>query len=119
MSEAIDNAPECDACDGHCCRGFRLYTSHNKKPWSKKNLAKRIAKYYPMLEVHKVFIECGWLFAKCSCNLLIDGKCSDYENRPDFCKTFPYKSLEDKTSTGESCPLAERLLKEMGNTNNE
>lgn len=120
MSEATDNTPECAACDGHCCTSFTLYQPRTKKPWSKKKLLKSIAYYHPAIVVHKIFVAGDWLCVKCSCALFIDGRCSDYENRYEFCKTFPTASIEDKYDCEfDGCPLAQRLLKEMENTNNE
>lgn len=119
MSEAIDNAPECATCDGHCCTSFTLYCEHDGRSWAKKRFATMLSYYYPMLEIRTIRIKDKKLRATCGCTWLIDNKCSNYEDRPDFCKHYPYSAIADGEGTCEGCALAQRIAEEMENTNNE
>ena len=119
--KTISDAPECETCDGHCCKSFTLYTPHNKKPWALYNFRKQLEYYYPSLIIKNLYITKDKKLRKasCSCSLFIDNRCSDYDNRPEFCKSYPYGAIGDNEGVFDGCPLAERLLREMENNVNE
>lgn len=68
----------CLYCDGHCCNGFPMLYKH-------KQYHKRVTVYKNAPDVPKQFHKNGksWF-----CDWWKNGKCSDYENRPYFCRNF-------------------------------
>ena len=112
----IDNAPECEECDGNCCEDFMIYTPHDGKSWALHNFKKRMAHWYPTVVLDKCYFskDKKHVCAICNCTLLVNGKCSDYAHRYGFCKTFPQACIADGMDKSEKrCSLVERLVKEM------
>ena len=114
-----DSAPECVACGGACCTGFNGYV--NAFPTAnaaRKRLRRQVVKlgWEPIsktwLSENKSVV---WV--KCRCSKLVDGRCSDYENRPVACKHYPV--VERLIPEAEVCPLAARLLRERDRKDHE
>ena len=65
----------CKECSGACCKSFII---------SHAGLTPDLIKY---VNLHGVV---GFNYTRilAECSNLINGKCSDYENRPDTCKDF-------------------------------
>ena len=66
----------CELCGGACCKSIGIHKSlFNAGVIDWVALHGRDEKSHIRLEV--------------PCSLLKDGKCSDYENRPNICKSYP------------------------------
>lgn len=113
--EERDNPPECADCDGNCCQSFILFRDHDKRPWSRRRVEKDIAKDFPMFNAGEVVIDGGYVQARCSCRLFVDGRCSDYANRPAACREFPCSERVRASNEDDraKCPLLKRLWDEL------
>ena len=106
--------PECQSCDGHCCREFDAKVAHDRKPWSRKRAEKEMAKCAPPYEQTGESRICGnevVIPVRCTA-FTDDGKCSIYETRPDACKAHPSQSEIRRNDKDTDCPLIERLRRE-------
>ena len=77
---------------GNCCRGFELNFEVSKNNWyneAKENLKRYNLEFlYPIRPGLKDYWR-GKVRVQFGCSRLNkDGLCSDYENRPDLCKTY-------------------------------
>ena len=81
---------KCDECDGRCCVGFSLsFVSSGYKLYKNH--------YPPGTELR---FGSGIIFIRqenlsWNCSAFKNGKCSDYDNRPNFCRRFLCESHED------------------------
>ncbi|SDK90019.1 hypothetical protein SAMN05660337_1635 [Maridesulfovibrio ferrireducens] len=81
----------CNMC-GKCCQEISLYVD-SKWLRSKKQVRKASIKN-PYLNFFEICGKTEDGFLKFSCTRLgKDGRCTNYENRPNICKTFPAPSI--------------------------
>lgn len=85
----------CDTCrsPGICCRGFVLSMGYfRENDWREQVQAKLDQHGLPFIPVRVLprgYIEEGAVIPVFDCPLLgADGRCSDYDQRPDLCRTF-------------------------------
>ena len=126
----ISNSSACEGC-GHCCSAFTLNTSIStiRQTASKRN-DKRLLQWVTVdIEPHpdqatagvgiitSEVLDYGETIYRCT---LLDPEtklCTDYENRPDICRSFPSYIANDETGKHpgtiyESCNLYDELARE-------
>ena len=65
----------CEICKGACCETFSL------------GVTQKNADFYLWLKYHGTAVESGIRF-DCQCKMLVDGRCSIYEDRPKICRDY-------------------------------
>ena len=81
---------KCEDCDGHCCKNIILRYHPSGKAYYKNHYPAGI----------KIAIIDSATFTRQEdltwfCSLFKNGKCMDYENRPNLCKQFFCKKHDD------------------------
>jgi len=105
---------ECTAC-GRCCGGFPGFV------WVSPDEAERLARRFgvSVKEFRAEYcrrVGTRWTLRekeKWNCVLLVDGKCTAYEDRPVQCRTFPFwdenlDSPRDWQNAARNCPGMDR-----------
>lgn len=83
----------CDTCSrpGSCCKGFVLSTLFSPANWE-HDATPRLAQFgVPFFRVVEAVrsVGDGMVGVRCDCDRLgADGRCTDYENRPDVCRNY-------------------------------
>jgi Fe-S-cluster containining protein len=88
-----------DRCTGHCCRQFFL--PFTPRELVKLQLTRVVRLRFKPEEIRKVAAMAVYLgdsdrgshMYTCRHLNVITGDCTDYENRPDVCREFPYQEV--------------------------
>ena len=108
----LSDQPECRTCDGHCCSSFILWGKSDGKPWARKRLMKGFkAPFIPAGDPH--IDNDGRIWVEATCSAWVDGKCTNYGNRPSVCRKYPLSAIYKNDALHDECALAERIIKEM------
>lgn len=84
----------CDTCrkPGHCCSGFTLNFYFNRETWQEEAteiLKKNNLEFIVPVRIAQGWLEQGRTGVVFDCTRLgADGRCTDYENRPELCKIY-------------------------------
>ncbi len=108
---SIDDAPECQECDGHCCAMYKMERKADGKPWMRRRLEKEaIAQNWRI--ARPAVISGGYVRVYLWCQDFADGRCSIYAERPTDCRIYPIKSDLPSSELNPGCALLDRKTRE-------